>query len=173
MLFHPAPTESSRNYSQPVLDVGSVLIKDPLVPSRRIMDVESFSDEELRERLRGYNQDVPPITDTTRKILKKRLMKLMGVVASPPGKYVPKSAVPEPARTDSPLRRTRQTPVVDLRRTPSPPIAPLLRPIQPSSSASPRKILRSGAAFSSDESDSETVGSFSQQTRLRPNATGT
>ena len=40
-------------------------------------DVQQYSDSELRERLRSYGENVGPVTDTTRNVLKKKLAKLM------------------------------------------------------------------------------------------------
>ena len=47
----------------------------------KAMDIDSLSDEELRSRLQEFGQDVPPVTDTTRKLLRKRLQKF--ITASP------------------------------------------------------------------------------------------
>ncbi|XP_055338271.1 LOW QUALITY PROTEIN: inner nuclear membrane protein Man1-like [Paramacrobiotus metropolitanus] len=113
-----------------------------------------MSDEELRDQLKQFGQDVPPITDGTRSTLKKRLAKLMGASGSA-GKRG------SPLRSSSPLR-SRQTvgsstiagPAVA--RTPlSSPSAPAARPLHHSSS--PKKAGRSGAAFSSDEEDDVVV----------------
>ena len=40
-------------------------------------DVQQYSDSELRERLRSYGENVGPVTDSTRNVLRKKLAKLM------------------------------------------------------------------------------------------------
>ena len=83
-----------------------------------------FSDAELKSRLKGHNYEVPPITDTTRHILTKKLLQLDEQAAKQkkfPGKSAKRSsaALPPPSaengkpKQSTKARNTRQsTPVL-------------------------------------------------------------
>ncbi|OQV24348.1 putative Inner nuclear membrane protein Man1 [Hypsibius exemplaris] len=129
-------------------------------------EVAALTDIQLRERLGTYQDSVPPITESTRKALERRLVKLMGTSKQPTppvaGKPIP-VVVSKPNPISQPVRAT-------VKRTPSPTIAPLPRTLKPAAVPTPRRSPRSGAAFSSDE-DEDAVDS-SKKRGLPADATG-
>ncbi|GAU93528.1 hypothetical protein RvY_05454 [Ramazzottius varieornatus] len=130
-------------------------------------EIAALTDNQLRDRLRSHGVNVPPITESTRKTLQNRLLKLDGKpVISTPSASEKKTTVvtttetvtsrqPSPTRrglpagfVGPPLPGATQT----IKRTPSPQLNSLPRPVKPVS-ATRRPATRSTAAFSSDEDD--------------------
>ena len=114
-------------------------------------EVGALSDVQLRDRLKAFpGQDVPPITASTRKTLERRLVKLM--TASPVARSTVQLVSPIAPKSVPLSHPTRLVMPPASKRTPSPPIAPLARSVK-ANTQFPRRLGRTGAAFSSDEED--------------------